>query len=83
MNYVSSEFILARALAYLRTAGIQITRQFERELLRLIEEALADPNEDTMRYVMEGLSQRFPLPQLPVIQAAPPIQRSSVGHPSL
>lgn len=83
MTYISSEFILTRALAYLRTAGVPMTRQFEGELLRLIGEALADPGDETMGYVMERLPKRFPLTSLPAIKAVPPMQRGSVGYPSL
>lgn len=83
MNFISSETVLARALAYLRAAGIQPNREIEREVLHLVDEALADRVVDTMRFVMETLPKRIPMTRLAVFPAVPPIQRSSIGYPKI
>ncbi|MGR9107858.1 MAG: hypothetical protein ACU843_13095 [Gammaproteobacteria bacterium] len=82
MTFVSSETVLTRALAYLNAAGIQTNREIELEVLHLVEEALADPEVDTMRFVMETLPYRIATHRLKVFPAVPPIHRSSIGYPN-
>jgi hypothetical protein len=83
MNAVSSELILSRTMAYLRAAELVTTREIEREALRLVEEALSDPGDDPMDYVMTRLAHRFRLPRLPAVAAAPPIHRGTIGYPNV
>lgn len=74
------EHALERVLAYLRWSGITLTPAVTRAALQVVQEAIADGDDDLFERIMVRLPQRFELLQTDRVQAAPPIHRSSMGY---
>ena len=81
MGQTQCEQILSRVLAYLNSMGMPVTRDVSMAALRLVEEALAqDDDQDLYAWVMARLPQQFSLPQLELPPLAPPVNRGSIGY---
>ncbi|MFZ5602328.1 MAG: hypothetical protein ACOY7J_07745 [Pseudomonadota bacterium] len=81
MGQTQCEQILSRVLAYLSSLGMPVTRDVSMSALRLVEEALAQEDEqDLYAWIMARLPQQFTLPQLELPPLAPPINRGSIGY---
>jgi hypothetical protein len=84
---------LARALDYLQSRGVPLTREVTLAVLQLIATALAEDiatedaaalasrgQERLIARVMEALPLRFQFSEIPLPRPFPPIVRASIGY---
>ena len=77
----TAEQLLARVLAYLDGMDLVIGLPHANRALLLVQQALAQQDQDPFVYVMEELPRHFALqpPELPPL--SPPLRRGSIGYP--
>lgn len=96
MTQTLSQEALARALDYLQSYGVPLTREVTLTVLQLIATALAEntaaddllqlinesasSKQPLIAQVMEALPAHFPLPEISLPQTSPPIARTSIGY---
>jgi hypothetical protein len=80
MPRTAAEYALGRALAWLRWQGVPPDPGVTRTVLRILEQALAQGEEELIRRVMEVLPHRIAVPEPQLPPATLPIRRSSLGY---
>lgn len=80
MGQTHCEQVLSRVLAYLAGMGMPVTREVSMMALQLVNEALAQDEQDLYAWVMERLPRQFTLPALELPPLAPPVNRGSIGY---
>ena len=74
------ELTLGRVLDYLAQRDVELTPERVHEVLRLIEQALAEGEEDLLPRVFAVLPERIDFPPSGAPRSAPPIHRQSMGY---
>lgn len=80
MVYHEVEETLSRALTYLRLAGVTVTPEVARRVLRLVDSALEDGEQRLLARVMERLPDTFSLPEEDLPPQTPPLHHASVHY---
>jgi len=75
------EQLLARVIAYLEGMNLVISLPHANRALALVQEALAQQEQDPFVFVMEELPRHFALQPLELPPLAPPLSRGSIGYP--
>lgn len=75
-----AELLLSRVNAYLEAFGLVLTREQSLLVLKLVEDALTQQDQDPMAFAMSELPRRFQLPTIPLPSAFPPLERGSIGY---
>lgn len=80
MQPIRAEVALARVLAYLQWAGVEIDSAIERQALGIVADALEADAPNFFRVCMEKTRDRFELRPAAIPTATPPINRGSIGY---
>lgn len=95
MDDISFRHIFSRVYGYLCEAGVEMTSERCRQMLQLIDEAMAEIGEGSnnivndrreltghrlLKSVMDRLPEYFAIPEVVIPVAAPPLCRGSIGY---
>lgn len=75
-----SEQVLMRVHSYLEANGVELTPELSLRAMKLVEDALVQPDQAPMAFAMTELPRQFPLPPIPLPPAFPPLARGSIGY---
>lgn len=94
MDELSFQQVFSRVYGYLTEAGVEMTSERCRQMLQLIDDAMADMGEEPgvadsgksisgqrlLGNVMDLLPDYFPLPEISTPPGTPPLCRGSIGY---
>lgn len=95
MDDISFQHVFSRVYGYLCEAGVEMTSERCRQMLQLIDEAMAEIGEGSnniandrrelgghrlLKSVMDRLPEYFAIPEVNIPTAAPPLCRGSIGY---
>ncbi|MDO6824606.1 hypothetical protein [Marinobacter sp. 1_MG-2023] len=87
MEDISFQQVFGRVYSYLSEAGVEMTSERCRQMLQLIDDAMAEVGEDKgghrlLENVMDRLPDYFSIPGAIIPAVAPPLCRGSIGYRS-
>ncbi|MGO2137362.1 hypothetical protein [Marinobacter sp.] len=97
MDDISFQHVFSRVYGYLCEAGVEMTSERCRQMLQLIDDAMAEIGEGSsntatdrrelvghrlLKSVMDRLPEYFAIPEVSIPVAAPPLCRGSIGYHS-
>ncbi|PCM45636.1 hypothetical protein [Marinobacter sp. ANT_B65] len=85
MEDISFQHVFSRVYSYLCEAGVEMTSERCRQMLQLIDDAMAAVGEDKgghrlLQNVMDRLPDYFSIPEARIPLVAPPLSRGSIGY---
>jgi len=85
MEDISFQHVFSRVYSYLSEAGVEMTSERCRQMLQLIDDAMAEVGEDEgghrlLQNVMDRLPDYFSIPGVRIPTVAPPLSRGSIGY---
>ncbi|GGE61365.1 hypothetical protein GCM10011533_12340 [Streptosporangium jomthongense] len=84
MEDISFQDVFSRLYSYLCEAGVEMTSERCRQMLQLIDDAVATVGENTGQVLLDNAMDRLPeyfvLPEARIPTPTPPLYRGSIGY---
>ncbi|HEA52492.1 hypothetical protein LCGC14_1385870 [marine sediment metagenome] len=85
MEDISFQHVFSRVYNYLREAGVEMASEQCRQMLQLIDDAVAEVGADEgghrlLENAMNKLPEYFTVPDVQIPAASPPLIRGSIGY---